>query len=81
MSISHHEMEEIADRAAVKAIDGFFVKLGIDTSKPLEMQQDFAHLRWWRETMDTTKSRALMTLVSLFVTGVAAAVWTFFRKA
>jgi hypothetical protein len=41
----HEEMEEIAERAATKAIATVFTSIGIDISKPIEAQRDFHTLR------------------------------------
>jgi hypothetical protein len=41
----HEEMEEIAERAATKAIATVFTSIGIDISKPIEAQRDFHALR------------------------------------
>jgi hypothetical protein len=38
-------MEEIAERAATKAIATVFTSIGIDISKPIEAQRDFHTLR------------------------------------
>src|SRR3990167_542769 len=67
--------EAIAERAACKAIDGFFIRLGVDTRDPIAMQKDFATLRSFRESVELVKKRGLITAVTIVVTGVRAAVW------
>lgn len=70
--------EEIASRAATKAIDGFFLRLGVDTTNPLEMQKDFAHLRAWRESTDLVKRKGLTAAVTVIVTGSLAMFYAVF---
>ena len=41
--------EEVAYRAARRAVEDTFVRLGIDFNDPLEAQKDFAAMREWRE--------------------------------
>ena len=67
--------EAIAERAACKAIDGFFIRLGVDTRDPIAMQKDFATLRSFRESVELVKKRGLITAVTIVVTGVAAVLW------
>lgn len=67
--------EAIAERAAAKAIDGFFIRLGVDTSDPIAMQKDFATLRSFRESVELVKKRGLITAVTIVVTGVMAVLW------
>lgn len=66
---AEEKTESIAERAAAKAIDGFFLRLGVDTSDPIAMQKDFAHLRSWRESTDAIKKKAVLTAVGVIITG------------
>lgn len=72
---SEERTEAIAERAAAKAIDGFFIRLGVDTSDPIAMQKDFAALRSFRESVELVKKRGLITAVTIVVTGVMAVLW------
>lgn len=38
-------MEYIAERAAVRAIEEMFTRIGLDTSDPIKLQTDFAVIR------------------------------------
>lgn len=53
--------------------------MGVDTSKPMEMQRDFQALREWRVTLATMRSRGIMVVVGLIVTGVVTAVGLGFK--
>lgn len=43
--MSHQEVEEIAERAAEKAVKSVLLSIGIDTKDPLKAQADFHQLR------------------------------------
>lgn len=75
---SEEKTEAIANRAATKAIDGFFMRLGVDTQDPIAMQKDFAHLRSWRESTDLVKRKGLTVAVTILVTGGLAMIYTAF---
>lgn len=51
------------------------VELGIDVSDPHEMQRDFKHLREWRESMEQVRSKSILAVIGLVVSGLVAAVW------
>ena len=75
------ELRDTAEDAADRALQKFFLKLGVDTSEPmhvLAMQKDFAYLRTWRESIDTVKDRSLKVAVTVIVTGVLGAIYAFF---
>lgn len=44
-SISHAQMEALAETVASKVVEEMLIKLGIDHSRPLEVQHDFLALR------------------------------------
>ena len=67
--------EAIAERAATRAIDGFFMRLGVDASNPISMQKDFAFVRSTRESFDLVQRRGLLTAVTVVVTGFMALVY------
>jgi hypothetical protein len=64
-------IEDIASRAADKALERLFTTLGVDIDDPLEMQKDFAHLRAWRESLELVKRRSIISAVTVIVTGLA----------
>lgn len=43
--ISHAQMEALAETVASKVVEEMLIKLGIDHSRPLEVQHDFLALR------------------------------------
>ncbi len=49
--------------------------LGVDAGDPLEMQKDFQHLRSWRLATAKIRGKAVLTVVTVVVTGACAALW------
>jgi hypothetical protein len=70
--------EQIAERAAEKAIAGLFTSLGIDTSDPIEMQKDFAALRAFREGVELVKRRSIISIVTIIITGIMGILYAAF---
>jgi len=44
-----------------------------------EFQKDMIHLRRWRKTMDAVETKGLLVMVTLIISGVAAAFWIGFK--
>ena len=53
--------------------------LGIDTTKPIETQRDFAHLRWWREIAEGVMKAAVIAMALGFGGTLATLVWLGFK--
>lgn len=68
-------IEDVAQEAANKAVEGALTKLGVDHQNPIEMQQDFARLREWRTSVDAIRRKGILTVVGVLVTGALAALW------
>lgn len=63
-------------RALIReAVRETFLMLGVKVDDPTEVQKDFQHLREWRSTTESIKSKGMLTLVGIAVSGLAAAVW------
>ncbi len=63
-------------RKAVRdAVHETLLGLGVDASRPLEMQKDFQHLRDWRSATNSVKRRALHVAVGVVMAGMIAAFW------
>lgn len=67
--VTHDEIEAIAARAADRAIEGLFVRLGVDTGDPLAMQQDFAFLRSWRTGVGAARHKGLVAFMTALIAG------------
>ncbi|MGI6854449.1 hypothetical protein [Mesorhizobium sp. 1B3] len=51
------------------------VKLGIDSTDPIELQRDMQHLRAWRESVETVKKQGIITAVGIIIAGVIGMIW------
>lgn len=58
-----------------EAVRETFLMLGVTVDDPIEVQKDFNHLREWRNTTESIKSKSMMTVVGIMVTGTLAALW------
>jgi hypothetical protein len=70
--VTPEEVDAIATTAAERAVKSTLLSLGINIETPaeiLEAQLDFQHLRAWRESTDAVKRKALLTAVTVVVTG------------
>ena len=65
------EIDAIATTAAER-VKSTLLSLGINIETPaaiVEAQLDFQHLRAWRESTEAVKRKALLTAVTVVVTG------------
>lgn len=66
------EIDSIATTAAERAVKSTLLSLGINIETPeaiVEAQLDFQHLRAWRESTEAVKRKALLTAVTVVITG------------
>jgi hypothetical protein len=78
MSLTAEEVKHIASQAVSETL----LALGVNTKDPddfIEMQKDFAHVRAWRQSVETVKTRGLTAAIVIIVTGVLGAVWMAIR--
>jgi hypothetical protein len=67
-----HDEEAIAEEAAQKALQKFFLTLGYDTSDPEEikaLQNHFRFIRRWHDSSEIVRDRSLKTAITVIVTG------------
>ena len=68
-------------RALIReAVRETFLMLGVKVDDPIEVQKDFQHLREWRNTTESIKSKGLLTLVGIAGAGLVAAFWLGFKE-
>lgn len=80
--MTREEMREIAEQASDDAIKKMLLALGINAYDPESIkafQKDAAFTRTLRESSEAVKRKAILTAISVFVTGMIAYVWTSFR--
>jgi hypothetical protein len=73
--MTEHEVKKIVAEAVAETL----LTLGIDTTDPVELQKDMAHLRAWRESVATVKQQGLVTAVGILVAGALGLLWLAFK--
>lgn len=66
---------EEARALILEAVRETFLMLGVKVDDPIEVQKDFQHLREWRNTTESIKSKGLLTVMGILVSGMLAALW------
>lgn len=62
-----------------EAVRDAFTKMGIDADEPLEMQKDFQHLREWRVAVAAARTKTMLSVMAILITGAMGAVWLGFK--
>lgn len=62
-------------RIVAETVEQTLLTLGVDTEDPIELQKDLAHLRAWRESMETVRKQSLITAIGVIVAGVLGLIW------
>lgn len=79
MALEGEEIREI-ERIVSESVRQTLIQLGIAAADPIEMQKDMQHLREWRKSMESIKSKTMITLLTVFLSGVLAALWLGFKS-
>ncbi len=66
--------EEQVRKIIRETVRNTLTQLGIDYTKPIEMQKDFQYMRELRETSDFVKKKGILILVAIFVTAITSAI-------
>jgi len=61
--------DDVTDVVA-EAVKQTLLQLGVDFSQPIEMQRDFQHLRQWRRAGEELRSKGMLAILTIFLTGV-----------
>jgi hypothetical protein len=80
--ISQIDVDRIATAAARKAVVELMIAMGVNVEDPealLKMQKDFAHIRKWRESVDTLTLKGMSVAVTVIMTGILGAIWMVFQ--
>jgi len=81
--MDEEDIKRIAEEAAEQAVKKTLLALGIDTTKPeaiLEAQKDMQHLRAWRTSVDTIKTKGILAAITVIVTGTLGVLWLGFTE-
>lgn len=62
-------------RIVAETVTQTLLTLGVDTNDPVELQKDLAHLRAWRESMETVRRQSLITAIGVITAGVLGLIW------
>jgi hypothetical protein len=65
--------EELA-RIVSETVKQTLVQLGVDAQDPIQMQRDFQHLRQWRRAGEDLRSKGMLALLGIFLTGLVSLV-------
>lgn len=68
--LSRDDIEALTRQTVKDTVTQTLVQLGMDQQNPLEMQRDFQHLRQWRRAGEDMRSKGLMAILTIFITGV-----------
>lgn len=79
-SLTAEQIEDIADRAAEKAVEAYMVKMGIETEEPRDMQQDMIFIRKFRTNCEQAVSKIVMVIIGVLTLSVLGGVWLAIRK-
>jgi hypothetical protein len=74
MALDTDEIREI-ERIVAESVRQTLIQLGIAAADPIEMQRDMQHLREWRKSMESIKAKTWMTILTVFLSGLLAALW------
>lgn len=80
--LTSSEIQHIASETAKAAVRETLLAMGVDVSNPeavQEMQKDMAHVRLWRQSVDTVRRQSLIAAVGILVSGAAGGLWMVLR--
>jgi hypothetical protein len=88
MSLTNEEIRELVAKeakdqlhaAVQESVRQTLIQLGIASNDPIEMQKDMQHLRAWRQSMESVRSKSILTAVGILMTGTLAALWVGFKE-
>lgn len=74
-NLTKEDVTEIVE----KTVDRVMLRMGIDTSDPIEVQEDHRWVRNARKGSENVKSKALMTVVGSVFTGICFLIYKGFK--
>ena len=72
------EVKHIATEAAREAVQELLLAMGANAGSPdsmIELQKDFAHIRAWRQSVDTMRTKGLTVATGIIVAGLIGLIW------
>lgn len=78
--LTGQEIEDIADKAAEKALTTFATKMGMDVKNPLDMQSDMLFIRKMRSTCESIGTKIMMIVVGVLTFGALGGIGLAIKK-
>lgn len=75
VTLTKEQLRELIKETVIDTL----VKIGVDASKPIEMQKDFQHLRGVRTATEAINRKGLLALSGILVVGFCGAAWVGFK--
>lgn len=75
LALTEDQLRRIVHETVQQTVSETMLRLGVQVTDPIEMQKDFQHLRDWRKTTDSVKTKAMLAMVGILISGLAASVW------
>ena len=72
--------EEDLKKLISSTVEETLLKMGVDSSNPLEMQKDLQHLRSWRQSTDAVKRQSMLAAIGIVTAGMLALIWGIIRN-
>lgn len=77
--MTREDIEGIAKIAGAEGAKETLLVFGVDVNNPLEVQRDFAHLRWWRNIVEGTVKAVVIAAAIGFGGALATLLWLGFK--
>ncbi len=71
IQLTEHQLKVVVEQTVEETL----LKMGVDVEDPIAMQKDFKNLREWSTTVETVRKGVIMTMVTVFVSGVLGLLW------
>ncbi len=71
VTLTESELKAVMTDAIVDALQ----RVGLDASKPIEVQKDMVHLRRWRLAVDGAQTTTFRAVFGILTAGVLGALW------
>ena len=78
MKLDYEQREELRELIG-DAVRETLIQMGISSHDPIEVQKDMQHLREWRKATESIKSKGVLVIVSVVISGIIAAFWVGFK--
>lgn len=81
--MTREEMHDVAEQAADRAVKRMLLTLGVDINSPeaiIRFQRNVAFMDALRASSDAVKRKAILTAVTVLVTGMLGYLWLAFRS-